>query len=140
MTDHVETVRAALEGAWVPANTDGITPTFHKIVSLREVNTSGNRDAVAVYSIDENEEQKGIGYTAYGYEMSVSFSLWTSTSHAHLIRMKEEAHRIVRTLRKTLVSDAVWRHLHTVDVSDKRSAMYKAIVDTRLKWYLKVIA
>jgi len=140
MSDYVELVRTAIVNNWIAANTDDKTPEVIKIISYSSRNLSNN-DLIAIYSTDNREEARFIGYQGYDREINISFNMHTMISHEHLVKMADEALRLVRALRKTLLTGAkIWRPIHDIDVSDKARGTYKWIVDTRIELKGQVIS
>ena len=139
MEDAVGAIVTVL-GSWTSTNTDNTKP--YKIAAAYTEKFPDTRfgDYVLVYSASHNERQASLGYTHIDYDDVVSVDIRTSyggndfvKGRAHLIKMRDEARRLVYASRTSLGGYRLAKIGHVQDLSDKSTMLWRMVVDVMLR-------
>lgn len=136
MEDPVAAVVTAL-GSWAKANTDNIKPEIGPVYNYRRVDTVYN-DYVLVYSVTHTENPASLGYSQIDYRDVVSIDIRTSYGNtlalgrAHVIKLRDEARRLVYASKTTLGGYKLAKIAKVQDLSDKSVGLWRMVVDVEL--------
>ena len=136
MEDPVAAIVTVL-GSWTKANTDNIKPEIGPVFNYKRVDTAYN-DFVLVYSVTHNENPASIGYSQIDYKDVVSIDIRTSygnslaSGRAHLIKLRDEARRLVYASKTTLGGYRQAKIMNVQDLSDKSVGLWRMVVDVEL--------
>lgn len=98
-----EQVLDSLQSNWTSANTDSVTPTFYYARDHKQFKLSEDR----VVSYDRSgtrEKPSGLGYAAVNLDDSFGLDIYSHTSQALVDLFQTEVLRIMRTIRKSSLS------------------------------------
>lgn len=136
MEDPVSVVVTGL-GSWTSSNTDNIKPEIGPVFNYKRVDTRYN-DYVLVYATTHNENPASIGYSQIDYKDVVSIDIRTSygntltAGRAHLIKLRDEARRLMYASKTTLGGYRQVKILNVQDLSDKSIGLWRMVVDVEL--------
>lgn len=135
-----------LREEWNPANADSLTPSIdfaevHKLVLFRQ------GDWITLYHVSENTQPVTITYGFVNVTVVISLEFLTSRSREHLVKMVEEAGRIINAHRKDTfgvpgtLTGRQWLTWNLRATPYERTAKlhFRRTVDTEVRWRFREV-
>jgi len=130
----IEVILAKLVSAWLPANTDSVTPIFDLIYNVMARDYGMNTTYIRVYTRNTITETHESGSAGLDETENISINISTMHSRAHLVKCLKEVKRIFKANRNLNDSDAhhvlppTW-----TDHSDKMRKIWAATMEYPIK-------
>jgi CCR4-NOT transcriptional regulation complex NOT5 subunit len=141
LTDAVSSVKTILSDNWTDTNTDTKTPEIEAVTDVKRFSgLTNNQDTLLIYEGKTSLKFDGCYWGSRTRTTPVSIDIRTTDSRAHFILMMKEVDRICNAKRKN--PDANYNTLEPVeyvDLSDKRTGIFRAVYDIRVEARNEVI-
>ena len=125
MTDVLDTLVTFFTANWVPANTGGRTPSFNRRDKFKRFNTAF-KDIVFFYRTSPIEETRNaFNYVSIQVNDFVTIEIWTSFSNAQAELIRDEAKRLMNTLRKDPTNNNGFEVIEPPRIHDRRDEFRK---------------
>lgn len=129
-----------------PENNDGVTPQFEHAEKMKTVRFSSG-DWVAIYTVSDSEENATLGYNHTHMTQVYSLDFFTSGDRKHLMRLVEEARRVILDNRKCTFDDVVdvtgvsWMKwgVRSRNFDTTLKNMYRKVVDVEVRWRFRQV-
>ena len=112
----LDDIKTLLENNWNNSNTDSRTPQITNRFSVKRINISTN-DYILIRELTRVQEDNGSGASSKHITIIVSLDLRTMYSYEHLIKMRNEAERI---LNNHQINPFDNQEYEISDISDER--------------------
>lgn len=137
--DEVKVILDLLSNGWLIANTDNKKPTFMKVIDAKVYpNNYGNYDIIYFYQLNNSVSSFALGKIDKEISTVVvdirSDGNGISDKHAHLIKLREEAKRILRT---NYISTSIGKYdtiqiVSDSDKSDKLKGLFRCLINVEM--------
>ena len=141
ITDATNSVKTVLSANWNNANTDSKTPKISPITDVKRFSgLTNNTDTVLIYEGRTISKYNGLGWGARNINTTVSIDIRSTVSRARYIKLIKEVDRILMSKRKDFDTDYnTVEDINYIDLSDKRTKIYRAVYDITLQRRSEVI-